>query len=263
MLQKVRYFQCHFSALIHIAVEDIIPSSLTTPISIISDISPSSLSSLVPTYIRRAEHTYNHVFSQRSNSMGVPRILDIFSIPSYASEVFLTEAAALVDFLESGNTDSFGAFELTGLEELAAHYGRSSDQYTLAAELLRNSLSTAISKTDFKLALLTYPPSSAPHKRQDTGALQPPQVPLPQPAPVEPISSISTCFTTKDACGNSTSSCSGRGECMQASKAGKTCFVCTCTATKSAKGKTEHWVGNACERKDVSGYVRIRATWLR
>jgi len=40
---------------------------------------------------------------------------------------------------------------------------------------------------------------------------------------------------------------------MQASKAGKTCFVCACNQTTTQDGKTQTWVGEACERKDISG----------
>ena len=40
---------------------------------------------------------------------------------------------------------------------------------------------------------------------------------------------------------------------MKASKAGMTCFICACTATKDSMGRTENWAGEACERKDVSG----------
>jgi len=40
---------------------------------------------------------------------------------------------------------------------------------------------------------------------------------------------------------------------LQASKAGKTCFVCACNQTTTPNGKTQTWVGDACERKDISG----------
>jgi len=46
---------------------------------------------------------------------------------------------------------------------------------------------------------------------------------------------------------------------MQASKAGKTCFVCACNQTSTANGKIQTWVGDACERKDISGPFALLA----
>jgi hypothetical protein len=99
--------------------------------------------------------------------------------------------------------------------------------------------------------LLTFSPSILLNKRQ---AQPPQQSPLPpqSPVPQQPISGVSTCFASADICTDSTNSCSGRGQCLQASKAGRTCFICACSKT-SDKGKTQTWVGDACERKDISG----------
>jgi len=51
---------------------------------------------------------------------------------------------------------------------------------------------------------------------------------------------------------------------VQATKAGRSCFVCTCSVTKTGQGnrvKTEKWVGESCERLDVSGpFVLITGT---
>jgi hypothetical protein len=116
---------------------------------------------------------------------------------------------------------------------------------------MRAVLESALSKPNINLALLTFSPSKTLHRRQ---AQPPQQSPLPPPSPIpqQPIGGVSTCFTSVDICTNSTNSCSGRGDCLQASKAGKTCFVCTCSKTTD-KGKTQTWVGDACERKDISG----------
>ncbi len=108
-------------------------------------------------------------------------------------------------------------------------------------------------------AILTYATSSsASLLKRD--APQESQVPFPLPGPQQPIGAISTCFTSLDSCNNSTSSCSGRGQCSQASKAGRTCFVCTCGATTIGEGnkvKTTYWAGESCERKDISRYVIV------
>ncbi|KAJ7075831.1 hypothetical protein C8R43DRAFT_1054067 [Mycena crocata] len=92
------------------------------------------------------------------------------------------------------------------------------------------------------------------------------QAPFPRPPPQSPIGSISTCHTTLDACSNATSSCSGRGECSGATKSGRTCFVCSCGTTRTGSGnqvKTETWVGESCERKDISApFVLLTGTTI-
>ena len=65
---------------------------------------------------------------------------------------------------------------------------------------------------------------------------------------------IPECFTTQDACTNTTNSCMGHGECY---KARNNCFKCKCRATvvrvnEDGSKKTADWGGNACQKKDVS-----------
>ncbi|KZT71697.1 hypothetical protein DAEQUDRAFT_665382 [Daedalea quercina L-15889] len=235
-----------------------IPASYETSFSLPSDLSAASLSTLIPTYLDRARQAYSHIFAPESLPEKTPRIIDIFSVPSSASQSFLSQMTTLVDFVESDDvpTDKFAAVHLTGLSELAAEHGRDSEQYKLAAETIRGFLSSVTEKRDLKLAVVTLPSSVLQVKRQVSSALQqPPQTPFPapKPGPAEPIDAVATCYTTTEACGNSTSSCSGHGECVQATKQGRTCYVCACSATKSSSGQTENWAGSACERKDISG----------
>lgn len=220
--------------------------------------SVSSLSSLISTYLHRAQHAYTTIYSEFSDTTeGVPRFLDVFSASSPETETFVSELSSLSMFLDfdEQSTDQFAAFELKGLSKIANAYTRSSEQYRTAAQVVRAMLESAQSKTNLNLALLTYSASARPFSKRQQQKAQPPQSPFPAPSPIpqQPISGISTCFTSADVCANSTNSCSGRGECMQASKAGKTCFVCACNQTSSQKGKTQTWVGDACERKDISG----------
>ena len=99
--------------------------------------------------------------------------------------------------------------------------------------------------------LLTYSSSSSHVARQDQ--IQPPeQSPLPIPSPQLPLSGTTTCFTDAESCANNTSSCSGHGECVQATKAGRTCFVCTCLSTRDESGRKTDWAGEQCERQDIS-----------
>lgn len=194
------------------------------------------------------------------NSHKAARLLDIFSAPTEANQAFLTSASALVDYLDNlsshseGVTENFGAFELTGLKALGEQYGVGSESYQTALSLLRSILESALARPGLHVALVTYPSSSENvpfYKRQEDQ----PQSPLPIPHPAEPIGSVSTCFQTAEVCGNQTDSCSGHGECVSATKAGRTCFVCACAASTNDQGSKEEWAGEACERKDVSGCV--------
>ncbi|KAE9403141.1 hypothetical protein BT96DRAFT_917754 [Gymnopus androsaceus JB14] len=181
-----------------------------------------SLSSVLSTYLHRARHTYSAIYE------------------SDMSRWTAAELQSLQTFLNSADDSAFATLDLTILIALREQYGSDSLEYERAAE-----------STPCHLTYSSVPTLS---KRQST----PSQVPLPpsHAPPQEPIGSISTCFTSVESCSNGTSSCSGRGQCVQASKSGRTCFVCTCSATKTGEGnkvKTETWVGESCERKDVSG----------
>lgn len=197
-----------------------------------------SLSSVASTYIRRAKHAYSAIY--------VPN-LSIWN----PSELLSLEA-----FLSDAEESIFAALDLAALADLREQYGADSIEYERAAELTRAFLQNALRNGEhLQLAILTYSSTPTYPQRRST----PSQVPLPGHAPPqEPIGSISTCFTSADSCNNATSSCSGRGQCVEASKSGRTCFVCTCSASKTGEGnkvKTEIWVGESCERKDISGYV--------
>jgi len=239
-----------------VGANDILPPNLKPSFALDSRMAVSSLSSLISTFLHRAPHAYSHIFSEASYPKnGVPRILDIFSVPSPATESFLSEMSTLLSFLEPGNipSDKFGAFELKGLDAIAESFGRSSEQYKSASQALRAFLQSALANNNIHIALLTYSTSTGMNKRA------PQQSPL--PAPQLPISSVSTCHLDAEICSNSTNSCSGRGQCVEATKAGRTCFVCACLSTKSDDGKTQDWAGEACERKDISGpFVLIAGT---
>ncbi|THH04291.1 hypothetical protein EW145_g5629 [Phellinidium pouzarii] len=240
---------------------DVIPSSLKWSFALSNPPSVSSeISLIVSSYLRRAEHIYSNVFSASTASPQgtVPRLIDVFSAsPSSATEAFLSETAQVISLIESDEIDTFGAFELSGVSQIANKYGRHSEQFELAAETTKAMLASAMANPKLSFVVLTYPDSR--WKRQ----MQPPQSPLPPPVPSPqlPIGGVSTCHISADACANATNSCSGRGECTQASKAGKTCFMCACEATIDSNGRKNVWVGEACERKDVSAaFVLITGT---
>jgi len=213
----------------------------------------SSFSSLISAYLHRAQHVYASIYTSLSHSApGTPQILDLFSISSPSTDKFLTELAVLSDFLDNNPYafDQFAALELTGLTEIAAAFGRTSDQYILAARTTRAMLESALSQYNLHLVLLTFDPTVESESIRQARDWQPEQTVF--PSPQQPISAISTCFQSEDACSDATDGCSGRGQCMEATKAGRTCFVCTCNVVITDEGKRETWVGDACQRKDVS-----------
>ena len=229
-------------------VTDVIPKNVNPAFEIPSTSSVASLDSLVSTFLHRAPSTYSHIFSEASYpAHGVPRLLDIFSVPSVSTGTFMSEISTLLDFVESDSTSArFGAFELKGLGEIKRAFGSGSEQYRVAADSLRAVIQSAFAKRSINLAVLTHAPDSRVKR-------DPQQSPIPSSFPNQPITSFSACHDSEGACEDATSSCSGHGECVEVSKAGRTCFVCACSATKDAKGRTQNWAGGACERKDVSG----------
>ncbi|KIK69336.1 hypothetical protein GYMLUDRAFT_35408 [Collybiopsis luxurians FD-317 M1] len=215
----------------------ILPSSLTPSfkLSTPSYTRVQSLSSVISTYLHRARHAYSAIYESDLSSWNPSELL------------------SLQAFLNSVDGSAFATLDLSSLVDLRKEFGSDSAEYERVVELTRAFLRKALESGDeLQLAILTYSSGPSFTKRQT-----PSQAPLPSHAPPQqPIGSISTCFTSADACTNATSSCSGRGQCVEASKSGRTCFVCTCSATKTGEGnkvKTEHWVGESCERKDVSG----------
>ncbi|KAG6857706.1 hypothetical protein H0H87_004122 [Tephrocybe sp. NHM501043] len=200
-----------------------------------------SLSSVVSTYRHRAAHIFASIYDG-------------------AARPFELEA-----FFETAETPSFAAIELSRLSELRNAHGLDSSEYIQAALEIRQFLASANSDV-FHLAILTFS-AYPPHlNKREPQLRQTSQSPLPSshPSPQEPIGAVSTCFTSVEACTNSTNSCSGRGQCQAATKSGRTCFVCACEVTRSGEGskvKTDIWAGQSCERKDVSGpFVLLTGT---
>jgi uncharacterized protein DUF3844 len=206
------------------------------------------------TSLQRAALAFSHVFdvSNAPKNTFIP-LLDIMNA-SPAAETFVSELSALVAFLESDDLswDRFGAFRITGLRTIADVYGRESEQYTLAASSLTAALRSALSKKQYlNTVIFTHSQSHANgrvERRQN-------QSPLPSPLPPPPIGSDALCFTSEEICSNSTDACSGHGTCVEANKAGWSCFTCACETTQDSAGQTQYWAGSKCERKDVSGYV--------
>lgn len=236
----------------------VLPSGLTQTSRLPSP-PMDSLYPLIQTYIHRAAELYTNIFTDFSPISSTSRLplLDIFSAPTQANRKFITSVASLVDYLDAKSTsdsgyENFAAFELDGLADLAQQYGTDSEAYQTAVKTLQAVFTSAMAHPDLKFAVLTFVPATSEWKRADDDEPQTPMNP-PKAPPAAPISAISGCFASADACGNATDSCSGHGECVAASKLGRTCYVCACGVTVDDKGRKEEWAGQACERKDVSG----------
>ncbi|KAI6134739.1 hypothetical protein EV401DRAFT_2250769 [Pisolithus croceorrhizus] len=226
---------------------DVLPPTLLPNFSF-NEPSKDYLSAFLKTCTRRATHVFSFIFASRSvPTQGVPRALDFFSAPTPVNEAFLTEISTLTDYIDT-SVDRFAGLQLTSIPQLALSYGRESESYQLAIRAVRSAIEMALSDRSVRFALLTYTPPSA-QKRT-------PQ--LSQQSPIPPtVQQTSTrlpkvCYASEDACLNGTNACSGHGSCLSTSSQEGECFVCSCETTKSESGQTQIWVGDMCERQDVS-----------
>ncbi|KAJ8514196.1 hypothetical protein ONZ45_g8253 [Pleurotus djamor] len=231
----------------------ILPDTLQA-ISTLEDSLDGNPRPLLTTFVHRASESYSSVFA----SVDAPSTENL-------PQDFVKSIRSLSNFLATSQHPAFAAFDLSPLKQIRSKFGPQSAEYDAALEEARLFIHDAIATTEtLRFALITY--SSSTRVERAVGSQQT-QSPFPgdhPPPPQKPIGSISTCFSTADACNNGTSSCSGRGTCIQASKAGRSCYVCTCEVTKSGSGaqtKTEYWAGESCEKKDVSGpFVLLTGT---
>ena len=239
-----------------VASLDAVPiEDLRTPLEFSHDDPTSTLSEIIQTSLYRAPLAFSHVFDgTNSPTVSFSPLLDIMNV-SPPTEKFVSELSSIVEFLEADHLswDRFGAFRITGLRNIADAYGRDSEQYKTAAASLNAALRSAVNTPHLNLVIFTYP--VVQQQQQQMKKRQDDQSPLPPQPPIPPIGSDTLCFTSEEVCSNSTDSCSGHGSCVQANKAGRTCFVCACQASTDSQDRTEYWAGNKCERKDVSGYV--------
>lgn len=209
----------------------------------------STLSSLVSTYLGRAAHIY----------------------PSVFETWLLEETEPLLEFFDTAEKPAFAAVEAHRLQELRKTLGSNSNEYYAYSTGFRQMLNELVhDQPNLNIAVLTYDadvPQPDPmyvvaaqfEDDDDDVEARQSQAPLPnRPSPQQPIGAISSCFTTEEVCKNSTNTCSGHGSCVKASKAGRSCFVCACSASAKGEGsqkETTYWAGQSCERKDISSYV--------
>ncbi|KAI5846983.1 hypothetical protein BZA05DRAFT_406054 [Tricharina praecox] len=166
-----------------------------------------------------------------------------------------------------------------GLKDLIRTYGTGSTEANLALSLYHSALSRLSSPSNVKTTLLLTPGADqstpgfeiASHfhqKRTETPlsmtsshALAQPEPsaetisqPPTSPARGNPLTRFQRCYTSKDACSNTTNSCSSHGECKETLKG---CWSCACVPTirKSTDGghkQVINWAGYGCQKQDVS-----------
>lgn len=199
-----------------------------------------TLSSVIHAYLHRASHSFGSLFSSSKISQ-------------------LDHVHTLSAFFEDADEPSFAALDLAGLRELRERHSK--EDYVRIGRELHAFLEKVVDDDRFTLAVFTYSSPAAISVMKRSPVAQQSQAPLPTTAPPQqPIGAISTCFASLDACNDGTNSCSGRGQCVKASKGSHQCFVCTCGATTTGEGKdvkTDYWAGEKCERKDISGSVMM------
>jgi len=234
--------------------EEIVPASLEPSFTIPHPPPTQSFLDLLNTYV---EHAYS-VFDRVRFSISHPSLhkqpykalLDTFDLAaSESSSIFTQELEELVNAVEESTKaeqeDTLFVFALDGLSRIEEEHGRNSDVYEAAAQALKGLLSHK-SLTSRKLALLVIPSEPRLTARSDSAARQFNERSIPL------VHSKSQCFSSEEVCTNSTYSCSSRGECIKATRAGKTCFSCSCYSTKDDAGRTVDWAGQMCEREDIS-----------
>lgn len=237
---------------------DVLPPTLLPNFSFFEP-SKDHLSTFLKMCTHRAAHIFSYIFAARSvPTEGVPRALDIFSAPTPANEAFLAEISTLTDYIDA-NVDRFAGVQLTSIPQLASSHGRESESYRLATQAVRGAIEAALSDRSIHFALLTYtsPPAQkrTPQFSQQSSA----------PSNVQQTSTRPSkdCHASEYACLNATNTCSGHGSCVSTTSQEGQCFVCSCETTKSESGQTQIWVGDMCERQDISSpFVLLAGTAL-
>ena len=226
---------------------DVLPPTLVPNFSF-SEPTRGFLPALLRSFNQRATHAFSYVYAKPSlPSHGVSRVLDMFLSPTAANEAFLAEMTTLTDYIEAPATiDRFAGIQLASIHQLATAYGPESEQYQLATQAVRSTIEAALSDKSIRLALVTYQPSPVlKRSAQLHGSL-----PL---KTRQTLSRPGVCYASESACLNGTNACSGHGSCVNTMREGNECFACACMATKSDSGTTQTWVGQSCERQDISG----------
>ncbi|KAH7339484.1 hypothetical protein B0J17DRAFT_655331 [Rhizoctonia solani] len=236
-----------------------------------STLSRRDISALLSNYVAHARQDFTtipsgldwHSDSDFASRFEGDDIIETFKVPGKSAALFLDEIMAIQYFkhgqwAKNTETSNFATFEITALDLLAEEYGRDSEQYRKAVDVIEWLSILGWHEGETYSLIVTPKTEPAGHSYHQSRNL----APIERRAPVSGSVPIYSCFKTADACGNSTSSCSGRGSCVPVSRAGRTCYTCKCEPSRSKDGMTTtYWAGQQCERKDVSSaFVLLTGT---
>ncbi|GAB1521451.1 hypothetical protein RhiTH_004547 [Rhizoctonia solani] len=237
-----------------------------------STLSRRDISALLSNYAAHARENFATIpkgldwntDSDFTSKFNADDIIQTFKVPGKSAELFLDEITAIQYFKhgswsKNAEASNFATFEITALDLLAEEYGRDSEQYRKAVDVIEwlSILGWHEGET-YSLIVTpkTEPEGHSYHQARNIAA------PIERRAPVSGSVPIYSCFKSADTCSNATSACSGRGSCVPVSRAGRTCFTCKCEPSRSQDGMTTtYWAGQKCERKDVSSaFVLLTGT---
>ncbi|KDN38729.1 hypothetical protein RSAG8_09279, partial [Rhizoctonia solani AG-8 WAC10335] len=182
-------------------------------------------------------------------------IIETFKVPGKSAALFLDEIMSIQYFrhgswARSTEVPKFATFEITALDLLAEEYGRDSEQYRKAVDVIEWLSILGWHEGEIYSLIVTPKTEPADHSYHQSRNLV---APIERRAPAPGSMPIYSCFKSAETCANTTSACSGRGSCIPVSRAGRTCYTCKCEPSRSQDGMTTtHWAGQQCERKDVS-----------
>ncbi|CAE6431519.1 unnamed protein product [Rhizoctonia solani] len=237
-----------------------------------STLSRRDVSALLSNYAAHARESFATVpkeLNWKSDPDFAPKfdgddIIQTFKVPGKSAALFLDEIMAIQYFRHgswsrSTETPNFATFEITALDLLAEEYGRDSEQYRKAVDVIE--WLSILGWHEGEIYSLIVTPKTEPeghsyHQARNMVA------PIERRAPVSGSVPIYSCFKNADTCRNATSACSERGSCVPVSRAGRTCYTCKCEPSRSKDGMTTtYWAGQRCERKDVSSaFVLLTGT---
>ncbi|KAJ1304442.1 hypothetical protein OPQ81_005589 [Rhizoctonia solani] len=237
-----------------------------------STLSRRDISALLSNYAAHARQDFAMVPSQLdwhgdsdfASKFEGDDIIETFKVPGKSAALFLDEIMAIQYFrhgswARSTEVPKFATFEITALDLLAEEYGRDSEQYRKAVDVIEWLSILGWHEGETYSLIVTPKTEPAGHSYPQARNIV---APIERRAAAPGSVPIYSCFQSAETCGNATSACSGRGSCVPVSRAGRTCYTCKCEPSRSQDGMTTtYWAGQQCERKDVSSaFVLLTGT---
>jgi hypothetical protein len=227
--------------------EGMLPDEMHLSFSIPPPLSAVAFADLLTNYLERASSAFEFVTTSLPSRRLLKGEIPDLDNPGRRPPVY-GESKGLVSYAKKHRdaTGAFAALTLNEIDEIEKSYGLESPEYKQATQELKAFFQSDDARR-LKLAVIVVPRHTSPNGPR--GGPTPDVKPL-QKSLVPHVPSF--CFTTKESCVNSTDGCSGRGSCVETTRAGHACYSCVCSTTKNKKGKKQSWAGIKCEREDIS-----------